>query len=319
MALRVFHLLINSFLSVTRTSYKLAFILGTFTDNALNAAKADPKILELYNEFHPVYTAFLAAYNAWKNQVNTSIGGTASLEQLLAQLTDKSNLWQSQVLAFYKSKKNSGFKALFPRGLRPFYTGGQLAEINAVKTLSDGLANIAGLASTKTDVDAFYTLLINAFNSRQGLDSSVGIGSDAVETQRVALSVGLFMAYGGLIRKYAATPLQIGNYFDIESMQHNLQTQFVNNHIKALTTVNIFQRTLLPTDRIRILNNGKTELTFFWASTDEQSTASIFITVQPQTVETFEASKFGDLATNHFFNVTNPSDLAEGAYEVDLA
>jgi len=168
MATRVFHLLINSFLSVTNKSYKLAFILGTFTDNALNAAKADPKILELYNEFHPVYTAFLAAYNAWKNQINTSISGTASFEQLLAQLTDKSNLWQSQVLAFYKSKTDKGYIALFPNGLRPFYTGGKLAEMNAVKTLSDGMANIVGLAGVKTDVDAFYALLVSAFSVHQG-------------------------------------------------------------------------------------------------------------------------------------------------------
>lgn len=120
------------------------------------------------------------------------------------------------------------------------------------------------------------------------------------------------------MHKYAATPLLIANFFDIESMRHNLQTQFINNHIKALTTVNIFQRTMQPADQIRIVNNGKTELTFFWASTDEQSTATISVTVQPQTVETFEASKFGDMASNHFFNVTNPSDIGEGAYEVDL-
>jgi hypothetical protein len=318
MATRVFHLLINSFLSVTNRNFKLAFILGTFTDNALYAAKADPKILELYNEFHPVYTAFIAAYDTWKSQINTSISGTASFEQLLAQLTEKSNYWQSQALAFYKTKTDKGFIFLFPNGLRPFYTGGQLAEMNAVKTLSDGMANITGLVGVKADVDAFYALMVSAFNVHQGQKSNVGLGSDNVEAQREALSIGLFAAYGGLIHKYAATPLVIANFFDIESMQHNLQTQFVNNHLKALTTVNIFQRTLQPTDQIKIANNGKTELTFFWASTDEQSTAIVSVTVQPQTVETFEASKFGDLATNHFFNVTNPSDLAEGAYEVDL-
>jgi hypothetical protein len=311
-------LLINSFLSVTNKNYKLAYTIGTFTDNALITAKADPAILALYNYFHPIFTSFQTSYNTWKTQQNTSIGGTATLDQLLGGLTAKVNLWDAQILGFYQTKTNAGYIALLPSGHSIFLHGKQKDRIDAVKHLSDGLVGIAGLAATKTDVDAYYNQLINAYNLHQGQGSGVGTSSDAVENQRVLLCNGLFYVYGGLIQKYVTDLKQIANFIDVESMQQHLQTQFTNAHLKPLATYNICQRTLAPNDQIKIINNGSIDLNFYWAAHASDAMGATFVTIAAGSEETHNASDFGDVDNLHFLNVFNTSPELDGSYELDL-
>jgi hypothetical protein len=317
MAKRLYHFLINSFLVITIANYKLAFKIGTYTDNALNNAKADPAILLLYNFFHPLFLNFMAAYNASKLQKNQAIGGTLTLTQLFDGLTDKLNIWDSQILVFYTKKSNPGFKALFPQGHKPFQQGSQETKIEAIKNLSDGMNGIAGLASVKSDVDAYYALFIAAFNTHQGQDSSIGTASDLVETQRVNMCNGLQWVLGGLTQKYYTNLSQIANFIDIASMQNGEQNKWVKKLLKGLKLLNIFERTLDPTDKLRIKNNKLGPLQFFCAKNAGDAVGAVFVIVNPGEEVTHPIADFGDFANNHFFNVYNPTDL-DGGYEVEL-
>ena len=313
----LYHFLVNSFLVVTNHNYKLAFKIGTYTDNALNNAKADPAILVLYNFFHPLFVNFTAAYNAWKLQKNQGVGGTLTLTQLFDGLTDKLNIWESQILVFYTKKTNPGFKALFPQGHKPFQNGTQETKIEAVKNLSDGMIGIAGLASVKSDVDAYYALFMAAFNTHQGQDSGIGTASDLVETQRVNLCNGLQWVLGGLTQKYYTNLLQIANFIDIQSMQSGEQTEWVKKKLKALSHFNIFERTLLPTDQIRIKVTGPDALQFYWTLNANDAVGATSLIIPAGAEETHNADEFGDVLNNHFFNVNNPAGTV-GSYEVEL-
>lgn len=318
MSKRTFRMLINSFLSVTVNNYKLANTLATFTDNALNNAKADAAILALYNYFHPLFITFQTNYNNWKTAANTAIGSTANVDQLLAQLTDKVNLWDAQCLVVYKVKSDAGYKALFPHAHKPFNSGVTKDEIDAVKMLSQGLTGITALAATKTDVDAFYALLIAAFNNKQGQKSTVGNDSNAVENQRIIICNALFYVYGGLVQKFAADPKQIANFMDVENMQRHLQTQFVNNKLKPLAIYTVFERTLQPTDNIMVINTGTTGLNFYWAAHSGDTPTGTFVTMAAGEEKTITAGAFGDVANNHFFTAQNTSSNLMGSFEVNL-
>ena len=318
MSQRLYHFLINSFLVVTKKSYKLANTLGSFTNNALFNAKADAAILVLYNFFNPIFTAYQTAFNAWNLQQNTAQGGTLSLEQLLAGLTAKVNIWDAQILIFYQLKTSSGFKALFPHGHAAFSHGSQQEKVAAVKHLSDGMLNIAGLAATKADVDAFVALLVAAFNNKQGQHGNQNTGSNSVENQRVLVCNGLFYVYAGLVQHFITDLAQIATFIDVESMQNHQQTVFINNHLKAGAEHNICQRTLLPTDQIRLINNGEAELRFYVAQHATDPAGATFVQLPPAADVTHPASDFGDVATLHFLNVQNANSSVEGSYEVDL-
>lgn len=176
---------------------------------------------------------------------------------------------------------------------------------------------IAGLASVKSDVDAYYTLLINAFNTHQGQDSSIGTASDLVETQRINLCNGLQWVLGGLMQKYYTNLLQIANFIDIESMQSNKQYKWVKKKLKALSLFNIFERTLEATDKVRIKNNKLASLQFYCAKNAGDAVGAVFVTVNAGEEVIHPIADFGDFANNHFFNVYNPTDL-DGGYEVEL-
>lgn len=318
MAKKIFRLLVNTFLSVTKGNFKLALQLAVFTDNALNAAKADAAILALYNFFHPLFVAYQNVYNAWKEQKDLSEGGTLSLKQLLKGMTDKINIWDTAILSAYGGlKTNPTYKGILPDGHTPFLQGSQKARVDAVKHLSDKLIGIAGLAATKTDIDNYYALLNAAFNTHGGQKSTQSINSKAVETQRLEVCYGLQYVLGGLMQKFYKDIKQAGSFFDISKIQSGEQNKWVKKLLKPMTLLNIFERTLDPTDKVRIKNNKLGPLQFFYAKNAGDAVGAVFVTVNAGEEVIRPIQDFGDFANNHFFNVYNPTDF-EGSYEVEL-
>jgi hypothetical protein len=313
------HFLTNSFAALTKRNYKLASILGKFTDSALSAGSAaDTAIAVLYAYYHPLYLAFDTAYQNWKTQKDISQGGTETLVQLLGALPAEVNTWGLAILSYYGVKTNPTYKGIFPHGHTAFYSGTYMERIDAVGSLSTKLTGITPLAATKTAVDAYYTSLMTAYNTRQGQTSGNTTNSDTVEIQRLALCDALQYVLGGLIQRFYQDLGQIAGYIDINSMERHQQTQFINNHLKPLTENGICERTLGATDQIRIINNGSVPLKFYFANSATGAAGAIFITLAPGADETHNASDFGDVTTLHFLNVSNADAAVEGAYEVDL-
>jgi hypothetical protein len=318
MAKKIFRLLFNTFLSVTKGNFKLALDLASFTDNALFAAKADAAILILYNFFHPLFTTYQTLYNAMKVQKDTAEGGTLTLKQSLKGMTDKVNIWDTAILNFYGGlKTNPSYKAIFTDGHTPFLRGSQKSRIDAVKQLSDKLIGIVGLAATKTDVDSYYATLNNAFTTHSGQKSTKGTNSSAVEAQRLEVCYGLQYVLGGLMQKYYKDLKQAANFFDMAKLQSAEQNKFTKKVLKGMTLYNIFERTVVPGTQISIWNKGAGPLQFCFAKNATDGIGTMFITIAPGANETHNADEFGDIANNHFFLVNNPVDIV-GSYVVEL-
>lgn len=257
---KLWHFLINTFLVVTIRSYRAMKKIGDFTLLALNQLGNLP-LLALHTRLLPFVTAFNDAYIAWINTLGTQVGKTLSLHGLLESLSGEDiNLWIGMAKPVFP-KGSSGFKTLFPKLSKIFQRGSQEDRIAAVAALSNALIGIAGLAELKILVDAKLVLLNNAYNAQKTNITASAMASNLVESCRIALCQELFGILGQLMDIYRVTPASIGAFFDLQAIR-NLEQTMWERAVKAMTTVYVFTRTLLPTDMLRLVNNGLSPITF---------------------------------------------------------
>lgn len=313
---RPWNYLQNQFETCTDGNYKKGMLINTYLDASLNAAKADAKILVLYNYYHPIYVAYQTAYDAWVAQGATQKGSTASLTQLLEQSTEKVNAWEYAILGKF-AKGTPTFITLFPKGKTPFNQGSQESRMAAFNALNINLTGIASLATTKTAVNAYYNSLITANTEQKGSKATTDIVSNTVETERLNMCKGQYYVLGGLMQKYIDDTSTIGNYFDLETIRRSAQTEFTG-HLAPLELKVLAKRTFAPTDEIRLVNKSDAILKFFVQLTDGDADPTLFVQVDPQSEQTVNAIRLGDVETMHYLTVVNKDPGMEGQYIVDL-
>jgi hypothetical protein len=305
----------NIFLTVTEYSYFLAVEISTFHDNVLAAGVADADIKVLYDKFHPIHLALLSDYNNWKVQGDTQQGKSLSLRQLLSELSGtKIQDWDIQVQNIYK-QNTPEYKILLPNHRIPFQTGTQTERIQTVKSLGTKLGSYASLATLKTDVDAFYTQLNDAFNNQKSNISGTKTQSSAVETSRVAMCVAQYANLGLLMDKYAGTPEKVANYFDLENIRKTKQTVYTG-HIKPGVADTIAKHTFAAGDEVYLENTGTTTLQFYLAATKDAMPGTKTYTLASGNA-TVAIGELGDVA-NAFVTVYNPDANNTGGFYVEL-
>jgi hypothetical protein len=300
----------NPFMSVTTGNYSLSVIVSTYTDSALNAAKADATILSLYNTYHPLHQALTTAYNDWLTQGGTQKGSTLNLTQLLAQSTSKINDWDLAVQLLYR-KDTPQYKTIFPNGHAPYNSGAQTNRIAAVKALSNHLVGITALASTKAAVDAYFTALETANTAQKGNKTTTNTASTAVEIARINTCHGLYAVLGGLMMKYSTQPDKVGDFMDLENIRNKDQTDFTG-HTMAGQTSKIAKRTLVDNQPIRLINLGNVKIQFYLSTHPSDMISSKFIIVNPMEDKTVIADDLGDVASQHYLMINNmePNGIA---------
>ena len=306
----------NPFMTVTSGNYSLSVIISTYTDSALNAAKADATILSLYNAYHPLHLALTSAYNDWLTQEGIQKGSTLNLTQLLAQSTDKINDWDLAVQIQFR-KDTPQYKTIFPNGHAPFNTGAQTNRIAAVKALSNHLIGIAALATTKIAVDAYYTALDTANTAQKGNKTTTNTASTAVEAARIAACIGLYAVLGGLMQKYSATPEKVGDFMDLENIRSGQQSEFIGR-VSGGGSHLICKRTLPDTTSILLKNTGDTPLRFYLSTQKNEAISTPFVEVPPLSDKEVQINQLGDPTTQHYLQVFNADTLTEGRWEVFL-
>jgi hypothetical protein len=230
----------NFFLLATASSYRLSVRISKKHFSALQmaGATADPFFVTMLGTYTPLHNALIVAYDNWLAQNGAQQSQTLSVAQLLRVLSGtKAENWMVAVKPIY-GKTTIRFKQLFPALKTPFQTGGQQARIDAVKAFSISIGTDALLATVKTDVDVFYTLLNNAHTLQKGSITNTGNMSETVELARVAMCVAQLANYGGLLQKYASHPETVGNYFDVAALRNGTQVLFM--HQVGKNSVNLF-------------------------------------------------------------------------------
>ena len=305
----------NPFLNATDESFISAMDISLYHDTALDAAKSDPFFLTLYNAFHPLHVTYETAYISWKTQGGKQQGETLNLKQLLKLLAGtKIQEWDVKIQNLYPVNLPS-YKKLLPNRRIPFQSGGQISRIEAVRALSLAIGSDNALADVKTDVDKFYTRLDTALNTQKGsISASKGVITD-LESARVAMCIGMFANLGAITQKFAATPKNIGMYFDLKTIRKAPQVYFTG-HLKAGEIYTIAKRTFGETDEVWISNPGPAPLKFYLhpVKNGQPNSEGIILVKEEQTVL---ASVLGKL-TDTYLTVLNTDPLLPGEFTIAI-
>lgn len=317
----------NQFLAATRTTYKKALKLSNYHDayleKMMNENPLDMDFTTLYNRYHPIHLAYVAAYNTWKNAGGQQEGQTLNLDQMLTLLVSKAARWDARVQVEFE-KGSPTYKAIFPNGRAPFIKGAYSTRILAVQTLGTALAVNPILAALKAEVDTFYTDIDAARDTQEGAKGGTKAGSDALDNQRITTMTEQYRNLGFLINKWATTPLLIEPFFELNILRDHRQTLFTGTLDPAENEA-ILTHTFLADDEIEFEITGLptvpagTSVKFYLASMPNGTdSTAVTITVNTGKV-TLPVSAFGaiDLATHRHLTGLNES-LFEMHYEVEL-
>ena len=305
----------NPFLNATDESYLSALDMSIYHDNALYAARSDSFFLDLYNAFHPLNETYGTAYASWKRQGGKQQGETLNLKQLLTLLAGtKIQQWDIKILNLYPVNTPE-YKKLLPDRRRPFQQGAQITRIGAVGALSQSIGTDNALADVKTDVDEFYSLLDAAIGTQKGDISKSKSNIWDLESARVAMCIGMFANLGAITQKFAATPKEIGRFFDLETIRKNQQVHFTG-HLKAGEVYTIVKHTFGETDEVKITNPGPAPLKFCLLNLKDSQPNSEGITLATGR-QTVLASALGKL-TDTYLTVINTDPLLPGEFNLDI-
>ena len=304
---------------VTRDSAKRAVILSTFHDNALfTLSTTYPLLLPLYTRYHPLHLALVAAYDQHGSSGSLQKGDTLTVSQQYAiskgLLTDD---WMPVILGLHK-KSSPRYMAIFPKGMRPFNSGGIVNKIAAFNVLSLNIGAEAALASIKAEVDTNYASLSLARSTQTGAKTTTSDDSTALEKARVAAMTMQYRNLGNMMDNFSDTiETMCGLVFDLVTLRENPQTIFTGS-VVSMAQEDILAHTFLATDEIavKITGSGMYKLCLASTLTGVDSTE---IVVTANIKQKITISSFGvtNYALHRYLNVISLSgDVAN--YRVQL-
>lgn len=204
----------------TKDSRKKMNSCTLFHDAALNARKDEPAILDLYNFYHPIHTAYHALYVSWNFAEGTYHGATRAVVLLWKELKKSMKKWNIKIQDIYPDD-TSRYEELFPNG-RSVYSRLKYDEkitvlaafIQAIGDDSnEDMMNIKTLASELLiRIEAARSLQIGKKSEKDDL-------ARRVEIARVNCAHGMYSTQGGLMRIYYEHPKLIEAFYDIETLR----------------------------------------------------------------------------------------------------
>jgi hypothetical protein len=298
----------NPFLTAAKKTYAIALKISTYHDAQLLAHQSDPFFAGIYASYHPLHLAISTGYSNWKSQGGTQKSSTLTVNQLL-DLVNKSrlNAWEYAILGVFQ-KGTPGYVALFPQGRAPFTKGSKESRIAAVKQLGVSLAGIAALATTKTDIDAFYAQLSTNRSMQLGHKGSTENKSDALDAAINVAMIDMFANFGLLIHQFKNDAASIESFFDLDTIRNHEQLIFQKT-IAANSKRNIMKHTFAVTDVVKISNDGTVGIEVYLSNSADGDAFDNKIVLEPNASHTFPITDLGTVE-NKFLNVNNPNPNA---------
>jgi hypothetical protein len=192
-------------------------------------AGADPQLATMLAAFTTQKTTWDAAYLKWKNSQAGYGGGTEAIDALIHDLNTKPGPEQNSKIEKWDSRIRSEvprggsvYKTLLPRGREPFSAGHRDEIIAAVKGLGTRLGeqtSMPDLVALGTEVMTFWGQLDAARGGQQGLEGSADTSATEINSARLAIATALYGDLGLLMNIYAATPVKVAGFFDLDTLR----------------------------------------------------------------------------------------------------
>lgn len=209
--------LTNPFDTVTRKSFRTMRLLATdHFDKLAEAAKTEGEIEELYQFGKPFYDDFINALQSNTNSEAFYKMYTQRVQDMLAELSGTLiRRWDVTILGEYDSVA-AEYKAILPKGRKPFQAGAYDERIDQVKALAKRLESFPNLEELQAEVAKFGEKLRQTRNEQQGHEHKDQNASDLMEEKRYALAEVLYAIYGGLIRIYYKDLRKVENFYELK-------------------------------------------------------------------------------------------------------
>lgn len=209
----------NPFDNVTKSSYKLMYLMATDHFDKLLARRSDAIINELYEFGKPSFEAFIIQYRKNGSDDANYQMYTLRFENLIAELSSTlARRWDVQIQTVFDIITPE-YRSLLPNNRTPFQAGPYDIRINAVKSLSDQLLQFASLSALQKEVNDFHTLLIEARSQQQGVENTSQMNSTALENTRLTLAQAMHSIFGGLIRYYYLDLAMVESYYELRYLR----------------------------------------------------------------------------------------------------
>jgi len=314
----------NQFVNATEGSYKKMNIVSADTDSKLYGAQANPAIQLLYAYLNPHRYGYLLKYVAWKSKMAAYHGKTATVYQLLADLSSiKIEEFDVKIQVVYR-RGTEGYIKLMPNFRAPFQTGEIDERITALATLIESIGADPALAAVKADIVVFYNLINGARNEHQALEGQGNTLSAELELERVNCGNAMYYVLGGLMQVFSTNPSQIADFFDLETLRGHvadvIDLIFAGpvGSGQVINVLNPLVSQYIPGVTLRIKNTstdpGVGQLFFYTAMTPTDGWTGIGQALSPgqEMTITISAAEF-----RAYFNVQNQSPNPQ-SFEVEI-
>jgi hypothetical protein len=212
----------NIFEVKTRKSFKKAFVFSERHYTALHGQNSDAYVANVFNGFVTPYDNFHQAYARWNSHTALLGGAVQDLNETLLTINPKLKEWEGKIFSNYPEGSEEA-TSLFPRKRTPFYKGNYTVRTQAVMVLAKSLEQYPLLATVKTDVDAFHTLLYGKLQHKIGLDGLVGKFSKELEQQRKAITTAMYGNLGLLMFHYRDRAQMLKVFFDMGVLKNKVK------------------------------------------------------------------------------------------------
>jgi len=310
----------NTFDNATKRSFKLMEMISADHDEKLAERTSEPKILEIYNRFHPIRLAYATAYAAWFSARAAHKGLTAAFEVLREELSlVRSKAWDVAIQAFYP-QGTPEYIALLPRKRKPFCSGSYEDRLAALEALVLNIGTDDNLHAVKVEVEAFTAQIKNVRTSQQGKEGRVKDLRTTLEQKRFDAATELFRDLGSLKELYASTPEAIEAFYEVGLLRHGTRVKDVEP--KPLT-VKVAAGTTVAVDlvfgdqsRFWFCNTGLVPLSLFTSGETPVEPPEPFV-LAPAAEAEKQALELG-AAGNRYLYAANHNPDVEGSLQVVL-
>lgn len=305
----------NSFLIGTANSFRQCLKIADYTLATLQGQDTNPYLDALHTRLLPIADAYRLAYTTY----HTAITKQKALVKVLAQdfktlQSTKIMYWDIHIQQLF-AQGTPEYQLLLPYRRKPYQNGSQEDRISSVGVLALALATVPQLAAIYTDVVAFRDVLNTNYNLKQQQMSRAEGSNTALEAARVAVCQELYYIQAMLMAHYYKEPHRVDIYFDTKSLRQHRQTHY-NKCATANTSKLVLTHTFAEEDKIRIVNHGAKQLVFKLCRYKTDAVAEPWLLVNPHTEVVVPITDLGDVDTDRYLKVRNPSATIDADYSL---
>lgn len=318
MTMKLWHYLINQFLTKTKTNFRKAVKLSNYHDAVLNILRTiHPELEPIYTRYHALHVILVNKYVIWKNYFDAQKNKTKILDDLLESTYTMLDVWDTPIRTAL-TYGSDAYELVFMDGRKPFTRGTIQQQVMAYQKLAEKLAIHPALAAVTAEVVAAHAALDAARDLQEGAKALVKTNSGAVETARKVAMIMQWRDLGFAIDAFSNDLKLIESMFDVDTLRERPQTIFTGilSHSENKA---VFTRTLLDDDELLLNNDGDADIRFYFADTPNGTNIN-HIEVLAHTKQTVKMSDFNvpDYGTYRYLTAVNQSALVDTHYIVTI-